>query len=249
MGLAALGVVVGSPLAPWAAAPPDARAIVAAAIDYWRDTSSRSRVEMIIHRPDWERRVVLEVWTQGRDRSLVRVIAPPRDAGTATLLLDGKMWTYTPKVDRLIKLPASMMHQSWLGSDFTNNDVARSADIVDQYHHRLLGTERAGDHQVYRIESVPREAAPVVWGKEVMRIRDDHILLQHDFYDQAGVLVKRLTTRDIRPLGGKRIATVERMARMDESGRWTEVRVLAARFGVAVPPETFTLSNLRNPRF
>ena len=231
------------------AVPPDARAIVAAAIDHWRDTSSYARVEMVIHRPDWERRMVLEVWTQGRRRSLVRVIEPPRDAGTASLLLDGRMWTYSPKVDRIIKLPASMMRQSWLGSDFSNNDVAKAADLVDQYTHRLLGVAREDGHRVYRIESVPLESAPVVWGKEVLRIRDDHILLEQVFFDQAGTAVKRLRARDIRVLGGKRIATVERMERLDEPGRWTEVRVLEARFKLPVPPGTFTLSNLRNPRF
>ena len=228
--------------------PITADAIIKAAIDYWRDVSSYSVAEMTIHRPDWERTMTIRVWTKGQKLSLVRVIVPPKDAGEATLLVDNDMWSFSPKINRVIKIPSSMMNQSWMGSDFSNNDLAKADDLIDQYNHRLLRTERRDAHMVYVIESRPKEFAPVVWGKEIETVRDDYILLEHAFYDQAGELIKKLTTEDIRPMGGKIIAAKQRMQRADKPGEWTEVTTKQARFGIEISRSFFTLSNLRNPR-
>ena len=141
-----------------------------------------------------------------------------------------------------------MMQQGWMGSDFSNNDVAKADDLVDEYHHKLLSTETHDGHKVYVVESVPKDAAPVVWGKEVVQIRDDHILLQHDFYDQDMKLVKSLRTLEIKHMGGRVVASIERMQKVDKPNEWTEVIVKQAQFGLDIPPSTFTLSNLRNPR-
>jgi outer membrane lipoprotein-sorting protein len=226
----------------------DAEAIIKSAIDYWRDSSSFSVAEMTIHRPDWERRMTIRVWTRGDKQSLVRVAAPAKDAGNATLLLDNDMWTYNPKINRVLKIPSSMMNQSWMGSDFSNNDLAKADDLIDQYNHRLLRTEMRDGHKAYVIESRPKEFAPVVWGKEIETVRDDYILLEHAFYDQAGELIKQLTTEDIRPMGGKTIAARQRMQRADKPGEWTEIVTKEARFGIDVPRAFFTQSNLRSLR-
>jgi len=121
----------------------DAAAIVKAAIKHWRGTSSYSVMTMTIHRPDWERTMTMEGWTQGDKKSIIRVLEPKKDAGNGTLLNDNIMWTYSPKVNRVIKIPSSMMNQSWMGSDFSNKDIARSSDIVDQYHHKLIDTQNS----------------------------------------------------------------------------------------------------------
>lgn len=226
----------------------EARALIKAAIDYWRDTSSYSVAEMTIHRPDWERQMTIRVWTRGAKQSLVRVIAPPKDVGNATLLVSNEMWTFNPKINRVLKIPSSMMNQSWMGSDFSNNDLAKADDLIDQYNHRLLRTETQNGHKLYVIESRPKEFAPVVWGREVETVRDDYILIEHAFYDQAGELIKKLTTQDIRLMGGKMIATRQRMERIDKRGEWTEVATKEARFGIDISPGFFTQSNLRNPR-
>lgn len=226
----------------------DAAAIVKSAIDYWRDVSSYSVADMVIHRPDWERRMTIRVWTQGQKHSLVRVAAPPRDAGNATLLVDNEMWSFNPRINRVIKIPASMMNQSWMGSDFSNNDLAKADDLLERYIHRLLRTETRDGHTVHVVESVPKEAAPVVWGREVVWIRHDHIVLQHEYYDQTGVLVKKMETSEIRPLGGKLVAARQRMQRADKPDEWTEIVVKEAQFGLDIPAGTFTLANLRNPR-
>lgn len=226
----------------------EAADLVKAAINYWRDVSSYSVVDMTIHRPKWERTMTLRVWTRGEKESLVRVIAPAKDAGNGTLLVDNKMWTFSPKIDRIIKIPSSMMYQSWMGSDFSNNDVARADDLVYLYTHRIVGTETREGRKVFVVEAIPFDTAPIVWGKEVIKIRDDYVLLEHAFYDQDMVLVKKLVALEIKPMGGKEIATMERMQKMDKPDEWTQILVKEAKFGINIPANAFTRSNLRNPR-
>jgi outer membrane lipoprotein-sorting protein len=228
--------------------PVNAAALVKAAIEYWRDVSSIAVFDMTIHRPDWQRTMTMKVWTRGNKESLVRVMAPAKDAGNGTLLLDNDMWSFNPKINRVIKIPSSMMGQSWMGSDFSNNDLAKADDLIDRYTHRLLATETHDGHKLYVIESKPHETAPVVWGREVVKIRDDYILMEHAFYDQADVLVKRLVTTEVKQMGGKMVAARERMQRLDQPGEWTDIVTREAQFGIALPASTFTLANLRNPR-
>jgi outer membrane lipoprotein-sorting protein len=226
----------------------DARALVRAAWDAWRGTSSYGEMTMTIHRPTWERTMSMRAWTRGEKHSLVRVTAPKKDAGNGTLMIENSMWSYSPKVNRVIKVPSSMMGQAWMGSDFSNKDVSRADDIVDQYTHRLLGEEEHEGHRVWVVESVPHEDAAVVWGKEILKIRDDHVLLEEAFYDQEGVLVKALVALEVGERGGRMIATRQRMTRADEPEEWTEMSVVSIEYDVELKDSLFTLSNLRNPR-
>ncbi len=222
--------------------------IVRAAVDHWRGVSSYSEMTMVIHRPDWERSMSMQAWTKGDERSLVRVTEPRKDRGNATLTNDNEMWTYSPRINRVIKIPSSMMGQSWMGSDFSNKDVARADDIVDQYAHEILDTTECDGHTIYEIESVPFEEAAVVWGREVLVIRDDHVVLEHRFYDQDGELVKALTSLEIEEMGGRTVASRQRMQKTDKENEWTEISVERIEYEVDVSDNTFTLSNLRNPR-
>ena len=231
-----------------AAGAQDAADIVRATIDNWRGKSSYGEMTMTIHRPSWERSMSMGSWTQGSKKSLVRVIAPKRDAGNGTLMVDNNMWTYAPKVNRVIKVPSSMMGQSWMGSDFSNKDVSRSDDIVDQYDHSLLGKEEHDGHTVFVIESIPHEEAAVVWGKEVLRIRDDDVLVSQEYYDQEGVLVKTLRSLEIGVMGGRPLAIRQRMAKEDAGDEWTEFRIDSVEFDVDISDNVFTRSNLQNPR-
>ena len=126
-------------------------AIVKDAIDHWRGPIVRYGVmTMVIHRPDWERTMTMRGWTKGDDRSLVRVLEPKKDRGNGTLTDDNSMWSYSPKVNRVIKIPSSMMGQSWMGSDFSNKDIARADDIVEQYDHSILSSEEVDGVTIMR---------------------------------------------------------------------------------------------------
>jgi len=230
------------------AAERDAKSIVREAIDHWRGLSSYTEMTMIIHRPDWQRSMAMRAWTLGDDHSLVRVVAPKKDRGNGTLTDGNSMWSYCPKINRVIKVPSSMMGQSWLGSDFSNKDVARADDIVDEYEHVLLNTEQLAGITVYEIEAIPHEDAAVVWGREVLRIREDYVVLEHAFFDQEGELVKRLTTSEIADMGGRATAIRQRMVKANDPDEWTEVVVDDVVYELELQESLFTLSNLRNPR-
>jgi outer membrane lipoprotein-sorting protein len=226
----------------------DGRSIVRDAINHWRGISSYTEMTMVIHRPDWERSMTMRAWTKGDKQTLVRVMEPKKDRGNGTLTDDKSMWSYSPKVNRVIKIPSSMMGQSWMGSDFSNKDIAKADDIVDEYAHSILNIEEIDGVTVFEIQSIPNEDAAVVWGSEVMRISDDHVVLQHSFFDQDGELVKSLETLEVVEMGGRVIAKRQRMAKVDEPDEWTEIQVNDVDYEVELKDSLFTLSNLRNPR-
>ncbi len=231
-----------------AAEPLSARDIIRKAMDHYRGITSYSEMTMVIHRPDWERSMTMSGWSEGDKKTLVRVIEPKKDAGNGTLSVDGNMWTYTPKINRVIKVPSSMMSQNWMGSDFSNKDISKDTAIIEEYDHTLLETREQDGHQVWVVQSIPHEEAAVVWGREVLQIRDDWVPLEQQFWDQDGQLVKTLEAREIEPMGGRTVASVLRMSRRDTPEEWTEVRTATVEFDLELPANLFTLSNLRNPR-
>ncbi len=231
-----------------AAEPANAKELVRAAMDHWRGMSSYSEMTMTIHRPEWQRSMSMRAWSKGDKLSLVRVTEPRKDAGNGTLLKDNDMWSYSPKINRIIKIPSSMMSQGWMGSDFSNKDISKSTDILDQYDHVLTAQEEQDGHIVYTIEATPHEDAAIVWGKETLKIRDDFVLLEEQFWDQDGELVKVMKATQIAEMGGRQVARVLRMGKVETPGEWTEMTVSEIEFDIDLPAGIFTLSNLRNPR-
>ena len=187
-------------------------------------------------------------WSKGEKNTLVRVTEPKKDAGNGTLSVDGNMWTYTPKINRVIKVPSSMMNQNWMGSDFSNKDISKDTAIIDQYDHTLLETSTQDGRTVWTIQSIPHEEAAVVWGREVLRVRDDWVLLEQQFWDQDDQLVKTLKTLEISEMGGRTVASRLRMSKVETPEEWTEVQTRAVEFDLDLPGNLFTLSSLRNPR-
>lgn len=222
-----------------------ARSLIEGALDLTRGMASHARMTMTIHRPDWERRLELEAWTRGREDALIRFTAPPREAGNATLKKGERMWMYSPKLRREVRLPASMRSQSWAGSDFSYDDLSRTDHYLRHYEVRIAGSKRDGDHTIYTLELVPHDDAPVVWGRESMVLRDDHVILSHTFFDQDLEPFKRMRTLAIGELGGRTIGLAMRMGEVEEPDRWTEVRYVSADFDAEIDDRRFTTFALR----
>ena len=170
-----------------------AETIVKKAFDYWRGEASVSTIIMTIHRPEWERVVTLKAWTRGESDSLFVITEPAKDKGNGTLKAGKGMWMYNPKVNRVIKLPPSMMSQSWQGSDFSNNDLAKSDSLIKDYVHTLENTKIDEGKKIYSIKSMPKPEAPVIWGMIKLTIREDNILLSETFFDEDLAPVKIMT--------------------------------------------------------
>jgi outer membrane lipoprotein-sorting protein len=226
----------------------DADQIVKDGFDYWRGKASIARVQMAIHRPDWERTMTIKAWTRGQKDSLFYITAPPKDYGNGTLKMGREMWLYNPKINRVIKVPPSMMSQSWMGSDFSNNDLAKSDSLLLDYDHSLIGTEMHEGKKVYVIKSVPKPNAPVVWGMQRLKIREDQIWLSEEFFDEELKPVKIMSATEIQMLGGKLFPRVWRMQNVDEQNSYTQLSYEALEFKPGLPDQLFTLSSLKQLR-
>lgn len=223
-----------------------AEELVGKVLDQTRGLTSYSELTMTVHRPEWTRSSSFTVWTRGREDALIRFTAPARDVGNATLKKGDQMWTFSPKIKRTVRLPRSMMSQGWAGSDFSYNDLARSDALLQHYELSIVQEQNEDDHTIYTIEAIPLENAPVVWGKEVLKLRDDYVLLEHSFYDQDLKLVKWVETQDITTFDGRPIPKRLRMRNTDDEERWTEIEYTLAEFDVELDDNKFTLFSLRS---
>ncbi len=227
---------------------PDPTGLIKAAFDNWRGKSSHTEVTMTVHRPDWERAMSMSSWTRGDDDALVRFTAPAKDAGNATLKLGDDMWIFNPRLNQILKLPASMMGQSWMGSDFSYNDLAKANDVLTEYTHKMISTDEKDNHSIYAIEALPKPEAATVWGKQVLLVRDDGVLLGESYFDQDMKLVRSMTTDRVGMLGGREYPVQMTMKKANTQGEWTTLIFHSGRFDIDIPNAVFTRSNLRNPR-
>jgi hypothetical protein len=205
-------------------------------------------MSMTIHRSAWERSSTLQAWTRGREDALIRFTEPARDAGNATLKQGERMWTYTPKLNRVIRLPFSLMSQGWAGSDFSYNDLSRTDALLHDYHLEMVSAVSEEEFTVYTIMATPHDTAPVVWGQEMITFRSDHVLLEHLFYDQDMQPLKKLVATDIQEMGGRVFATRMRMIKLDETERWTELSYSNAQFDLELDDGLFTVFSLKSER-
>ena len=227
---------------------PDAATLVEDSFKYMRGKASIATVIMTIHRPDWERKMTIKAWTRGKRESLFYIYSPPKDRGNGTLKKSREMWMYNPKINRVIKVPPSMMSQSWMGSDFSNNDLSKSDSFVNDYTHSIVATELHQGQTVYVIKSLPKPNAPVIWGMQMLKIRQDLIWLSQEFFDEDLVAVKVMNTLEIQMIGGKLYPKVWRMREVDTEDRYTELTYMSLAFKSGLPDSLFTQASLRKAR-
>lgn len=226
---------------------PDATSIIRKVDEKMRGTvSSYGEMSMTIVRPSWSREVSMKAWTKGNDLSLILITAPARDKGTVFLKRHQEMWNWRPTIDRTIKMPPSMMMQSWMGSDFTNDDLVRESSIVNDYTHRMLGSARMDEFDCWKIELTPKPEAPVVWGRIVTWIeKKDLLQLRAEFYDEEGELINIMTAADIRQLGGKVLPAELTMTPADKPGHKTVIRYRDLVFDKPMEDRFFSEQNMR----
>ena len=217
--------------------------------DNMRGDASYQEMTMQTVRPRYTREITLKAWSLGDDYSLIFVTAPARDKGTAFLKRGNEMWNYVPNIDRTVKMPPSMMSQSWMGSDFSNDDLVRGVSTVDDYTHSLLRTEEMDGHQCYVIEMVPKPEAPVVFEKVVYWISKKHYLpVKLENYDELGDLVSTINFKEIKNLGGRNIPTVIEMIPEGKLGQKTVLTTHKADYSVSLNQNFFSIQNLTNIR-
>jgi len=223
--------------------------IIKKANDKLQGTSSKAELKMTIVRPSWSREMKMKAWSKGDDYSLTLITGPARDKGVAFLKREKEVWNWQPKIDREVKLPPSMMAQSLMGSDFTNNDLVDQAATIDDYTHKILGSEVIRDRDCYKVELIPNEETAVVWGKIISWIdKKDFMQLKAEFYDEEDYLVNTMIGDNVKTLGGKLIPSRLTITPADEPENKTIVEYLSLEFDKPIKDKFFSVQNMKRIR-
>ena len=220
--------------------------IIRKADEKFRGNSSQGEMSMIIERPSWSREVTMKSWTLGNHFSLIYITAPAKEKGQVFLKRNKEMWNWVPSIERMIKIPPSMMMQSWMGSDFTNDDLVRESSLAKDYTHKLLGEEKMAGYDSYKIELIPNDDAPVVWGKIVMWIsKTDYLWLKGEYYDEDGTLVNTEILTDIKMMGNRKMPTRLEMIPADKPGQKTIMIFKDIAFDIKIDEAFFSQQNMK----
>lgn len=202
--------------------------------------------EMTIATPRWQRTLGLRLWMDRPRRSFVRILSPAKEAGIGSLRIGTEMWNYLPNVERIVKIPPSMMLQPWMGSDFTNDDLVKESSILDDYTHKVVATMQLDGAAVVQVEAVPKPDAAVVWGRIVHWVRRaDTMPLKQEFFSERGERVRVLAFSDVRQVGGRILPTRWEMRPDAKPGNSTTVVLKEATFDRPVDDAIFSQRNLQ----
>ena len=227
----------------------DATDIVRKANDLSLGKTTQGINKMILVRPDWEREVTMKVWSKGRDYYMILITAPAREKGQVFMKRKKEMWNWVPSINKMIKIPPSMMAQSWMGSDFTNDDLLKEASIVVDYNHTIVGEDSLEGHICHKIELIPKEDAAVVWGKVFLWIAKDHYYqLKAEFYDEIGELINTQYGSEIKKIHKRTLPSKLTMIPADKEGNKTILDLVEMKYDENIPTSFFSQQNMKRVR-
>ncbi len=227
------------------ATEPEVEDIIRRIDELYRSKTSQAEMEMHIVSPHYERTLKMQVWTKGMDRTFIRITSPKKEQGVATLRIKNEMWNYLPKVNKTMKISPSMMMGSWMGSDFTNDDLVRESSLIDDYTYQMVTPEKASEDLLY-VELIPKEDSAIVWGKIMTAVRSkDYIPMWQHFYDEKGKLMRVLNFKEVKKFGRKTVPSVMEMIPQNKKGHKTVVRWVSAKFDTRIEDKIFTRRNLQ----
>lgn len=220
--------------------------IIKKAEDKMRSGTAYAEMTISIVRPKWSRTMEMKFWAKGTDFSIVLVTSPAKEKGAVFLKRYKEAWNWMPSIERTIKLPPSMMAQSWMGTDFTNDDMVQESSMVKDYNPQIIKDTIIQNRNCWKIEMIPKENAAVVWGKiNVFIDKVDYIELKAEMFDEDGYLINTLIAYDIKKLGGKIIATKMDMIPADKIGHKTVMTYNNFQFDEPISDQFFTVQNMK----
>lgn len=227
----------------------DANEIVSRIEQQSMGRSFQGRLRMTVERPEGKRTLEILSWTEGKEKALIKVLKPEKDRGTANLRLDFNLWQYLPKIERVIKVPPSLMLQSWMGSDFTNDDLVKTSRLSRDYECRIEKEEIIGKQKLTKLTCPPKPDAAVVWGRlEIWVEPKEAVVVRQFFYLENGQKVKELEGSEIKKFGTHTIASRLQMKTLNnEKKTTTTLEYLDAKFDITIDKSIFTQSQLQAP--
>jgi len=214
-----------------------------------RGKTNTSVMVMEIIRPTWKRSVSMKSWGRGMDFSMTYITAPAKERGQVFMKRKTEMWNWMPSIGRMIKIPASMMSQGWMGSDYTNDDILKESSIVVDYAHKIVANETIDGHDTYKIEMIPKEEAAVIWAKVYKWItKDEFIQIKSEYYDEDNDLVKSDFSYDFKMMDGRLIPTRIEIIPADENGKKTVISIKESTFDIDLPESFFSQQQMKRIR-
>ena len=225
---------------------PSAKEIIKKANDLMQGQTNESFVQMTIVRPTWQRTIAFHTWAKGSEFSLALITDPAKEKGQSFLKRKNEIWNWVPSIQRMIKLPASMMSQGWMGSDFTNDDLLKAASIVEDYDHTLVGSEVCNGEDCFKIKLVPKANAAVVWGSLLKWVsKKGYFQMKTEFYDEDNQLVKTESSSAIKNMGDRDIPTHYEIIPADKPGNKTVVDMQKVIFNKPMDESFFSQQNMK----
>jgi len=220
----------------------EAQSIMKKVDNNMRGQSVYLKLKMSITARGHKRTMKMETWSIGNKKSFVKTLYPPKDKGITFLNLNNQMWQYVPKIERIIKIPPSMMLQKWMGSDITNDDIAKQSSIVDDYNPKIL--KKSGN--IVTMQLIPKASAAVVWGKIISHIDTRTYTSTKDiFYDDEGKAVRVFSYKNIKKFGKYYAPTYWRVQPVDKKGSYTEIVIENIKYDIDISGDYFKKSALK----
>ncbi|MFH1964329.1 MAG: outer membrane lipoprotein-sorting protein [Acidobacteriota bacterium] len=211
-----------------------------------RGDSSYGVAEMVISTKRWKRSKTIEIWSEGTEKALIRLLQPQKEKGVATLKIESDIWNYLPKISRTIRIPSSMMMASWMGSHFSNDDLVKESRLIDDYTIETTFEGTRDGTEIWEFRLTPDPDAPVVWGGIVYVIRKNDLMpIKADFYDEDETLKRTVTYSDYKIMGGRLIPATMNLVPSDKPEEYTRIIYTELAFDMKHPSDTFSLSSLR----
>lgn len=220
--------------------------IVKKADDNMRGKTSQAELVIITSRATWTREMDVKTWMKGTDFAMLLIQSPARDKGTVFLKRGKEVWNWMPTIERSIKLPPSMMSQSWMGTDFTNDDLVKESSVVSDYNHSIIGDTIIRNRLCFMIQMIPKPETAVVWSKlRVCIDKQDFLELYTEFFDEEGKVVNIMNAYDIKTMDGRLIPTRVEMIPLDKENQKTEIIYKRILFNRTIQDEFFTLNRMK----
>jgi len=223
-----------------------AKQIIEKADDLQRGETNKGEMSMTIVRPKWERTITMKSWSKGREYSMTYITSPVKDKGQVFLKRESEMWNWVPTINRMIKIPPSMMAQGWMGSDYSNDDILKESSIVVDYVHKIIGEEKVDNIVCYKLELIPKEDAAVVWGKVLKWIsKDEFWQMKTEYYDEDNELIRTEVASEVKTFGDRDLPSKIEIIPADKPGQKTLIIILSSEFNIKLDDGFFSQQNMK----
>ena len=220
--------------------------VIEKADELQRGETNEGEMSMTIIRPKWERTITMKSWSKGTEYSMTYITSPIKDKGQVFLKRKSEMWNWVPTINRMIKLPPSMMSQGWMGSDYSNDDILKESSIVVDYNHKIVGNDIIEGLECYKIELIPKEDAAVVWGKVYKWIsKNEFWQLKTEYFDEDDELIRTEIASEIKQFSDRKLPSKLEIIPADKPNQRTVVNIISSKFNVKLDDGFFSQQNMK----